>query len=336
MRNIKEHIKQNQFKPVYLLYGQEAYLKNLYKGKLKEAILNGSDEMNYSYFEGKGIDITKVTGIADTLPFFSERRLIIIENSGFFKSQNDLADYIKVLPDTTYIVFVESEVDKRNRLYKVVKDIGTISEMNGMDEKNLKLWIVSIINKDNKKITEGTLLYFLSKTGTDMENISRELEKLICYTLDRDVITNEDIDAVCITQITNKIFQMIDYVASKQQGKALELYYDLLTLKEKPMSILFLITRHFNMLIQVKDLLRLGYNNTIISQKTGLPPFSINKYITQGKAFQLKDLKEALAFCADVEERVKTGRLVDTMGVELLIVKYSSKQEETRRDNKII
>lgn len=325
MKNIKEHIKQNQFKSVYLLYGQEAYLRNLYKGKLKEAILNGSDEMNYSYFEGKGIDVNKVTEIADTLPFFSERRLIIIENSGFFKSQNDLADYIKGIPDTTYFVFVENEVDKRNRLYKAIKEVGTISEMNGLDERNLKLWIASIIGKDNKKITESTLMYLLSKTGTDMENISCELEKLICYSLDNDIITNEDIDAVCTTQITNKIFQMIDFVASRQQSKALELYYDLLTLKEKPMSILFLITRHFNMLIQVKDLLRLGYNNTIISQKTGLPPFSISKYITQGKAFKMQDLKEALAFCADVEERVKTGRLVDTMGVELLIVKYSSK-----------
>lgn len=324
MKKIKEHIKQNQFKPVYLLYGQEAYLKNLYKGKLKDAILGDSDEMNYSYYEGKGIDVNKVIEIADTLPFFSERRIIIIENSGFFKSQNDLADYIKKMPDTTHIVFVENEIDKRNRLYKAVRDIGTISEMNGLDEANLKLWIASILNKDGKKITGNTLMYFLSKTGTDMENIQSELEKLTCYALDREVITNEDVDAVCVTQITNKIFNMIDAMASKQQKKALDMYYDLLTLKEKPMSILFLITRHFNLLMQVKDLSRLGYNNTIISQKVGLPPFAINKYITQGKAFPMNQLKEALVFCADVEERVKTGRLMDQMGVELLIVKYSA------------
>lgn len=323
MKNIKEHIKQNQFKSVYLLYGQEAYLKNLYKNKLKAAILGNSDEMNFSYFEGKSIDLAKVIDIANTLPFFHDKRLIMIENSGLFKSQNNLADYIKNIPDTTHIIFIESEIDKRNRLYKVVKDQGTISEMNGLDEANLKLWIVSILDKDKKKITANTLLYFLSKTGTDMENIAQELEKLICYAMDREVITSDDVDAVCTTQITNKIFNMIDAIASKKQNTALTLYHDLLLLKEKPMSILFLITRHFNMLIQVKDLGRLGYNNTIISQKTGLPPFAINKYKSQGKLFEMDQLKKSLIECANVEEQVKTGRLIDQMGVELLIVQFS-------------
>lgn len=325
MQNIKAHIQQNQYKPVYLLYGNEDYLKKLYRNKLKDGVLGDSDEMNYAYFEGKGIDINKVVDIAQTLPFFSERRLIIIENSGLFKAQSDLADYIKTFPTSTILVFVEHEVDKRNRLFKAVKELGTVSEMNGLDEKNLKMWVASILNKDNKKITEQTLLYFLSKSGTDMENISQEIEKLVCYALDRDVISNQDVDAVCTTQITNKIFQMIDAIASKKQAVALDLYYDLLALKEKPTSILYLITRHFNLLLQVKELNGLGYNNSIISQKVGVPPFAISKYTQQGKNFSTKILVEALHSCTDIEQQIKTGYLIDKMGVELLIVTYSQK-----------
>ncbi|MDF2587708.1 MAG: polymerase delta subunit [Anaerocolumna sp.] len=325
MKNIKEHIKQNQFKPVYLLYGNESYLKKLYKDKLKVAILGNSDEMNYSYFEGKGVDVAKVISAADTLPFFSDRRLIIIENSGLFKNQSDLADYIKSIPETTHIVFVETEVDKRNRLYKAVKDTGTISEMNNMDEANLKLWITSLLDKDNKKVTADSILYLLSKTGSDMENIQNEVEKLVSYAYERDVITNSDIDAVCTTQITGKIFAMIDAIGSRRQDLALELYYDLLALKEKPMSILFLIARQFNILIQVKNLSSLKMDNNVISQKTGLMPFTINKYLSQAKNFTMETLKEALQSSADIEEQIKTGRLIDKIGVELLIVKYSSK-----------
>ena len=324
MKNIKEHIRLNQFKPAYLLYGSEGYLKKLYKDKLKTAILGESDEMNYSYFEGKGAEVPQIIAAADTLPFFSDRRLIIIENSGLFKSQNSLADYIKSIPETTHIVFVETEIDKRNRLFKAVKDAGTISEMNGMDENNLKLWIASLLDKEKKKITGDTILYLLSKTGTDMENIQNEVEKLICYAMDSGVITSEDIDAVCTTQISGKIFLMIDAIGSRKQKQALDLYYDLLALKEKPMSILFLITRQFNILIQVKDLAALGYNNTIISQKTGLMPFTINKYLSQGKNFTMQTLKEALQTCAEIEEQIKTGRLMDIIGVELLIVRYSA------------
>ncbi len=324
MKNIKEHIKLNQFKPAYLLYGTESYLKKLYKSKLKDAIVGNGDDMNYTYFEGKQVNVSKVVDIANTLPFFSDRRLIVIENSGYFKNQNDLADYIKDFPDTTHIVFVESEIDKRNRLYKAVKDIGTISEMNGMDENNLKLWIASLLDKDKKKITGETILHLLSKVGTDMENIQNEVEKLCCYAYDRDIITIADVEEVCSSQISGKIFQMIDAIGSKNQKQALDLYYDLLALKEKPMSILFLITRQFNMLLQVKDLVSLGFNNTIISQKTGLMPFTIGKYVSQSKNFKKDVLKDALTSCVSMEEQVKTGRMIDKICVELLIVQYSA------------
>jgi DNA polymerase III subunit delta len=150
------------------------------------------------------------------------------------------------------------------------------------------------------------------------------VEKLCCYAIDRDIITIEDVEAVCVSQISGKIFLMIDAIGNRKQNQALELYYDLLALKEKPMSILFLITRQFNILIQVKDLVKLGYNNTVISQKTGLMPFTINKYISQGKNFTMAALREALQSSAEIEEYIKTGRLIDKIGVELLIVKYSS------------
>ena len=74
-------------------------------------------------------------------------------------------------------------------------------------------------------------MYFLDKVGTDMENIQGELEKVFCYVLERDTITKEDIDAVCVTQITNHIFEMVDAVAAGNQQKALDLYYELLALK---------------------------------------------------------------------------------------------------------
>lgn len=327
MKTIKEHIKTNQYKPVYLLYGTEDYLKKLYQGKLKEAILSGSDEMNYSYFEGKGIEIEKVVDTAQTLPFFADYRLIVIKNSGLFKSQNNLADYVKTFPDTTIVVFVEQEVDKRNRLFKAVKEIGVISEMTEMDEKNLKLWVASKLQKSGKKITEQTVSFLLNHSGTNMNILTNEVEKLICFAMDREVITIEDIEEVCTVQITGKIFQMIDAIGNGNQNQALDLYYDLLALREKPLSILFLITRHFNILLQVKDLVKASFNNSSIAQKVSIPPFTVNKYIAQSKNFSNDRLKEALETCATIEEQIKTGRLNETMGVELLIVTYSQNIE---------
>lgn len=323
MKSINEDMKNQNFKQIYLLYGEEAYLKRNYKEKLRNALVEKDDTMNYNYFVGKGISIPEVISISETMPFFAERRLIVIENSGFFKSANQLGDYIKELPSTTFFVFVEEEVDKRNKLFKVVKDKGRVVEMTRQDSRTLTTWILSKLKAENKNITKAALELFLSMVGDDMEQLEKELEKLICYCLNRDSIMPEDVQAVCTVTITNKIFDMIAAVAEKKKERALNLYYDLLSLKEPPMRILFLIVRQFNLLLQVKELKRLGRDNKEIAQKTSLAPFLVGKYLSQSSRFTKEQLKAALRDCADTEEAVKQGRLNDKIGVEMLIVKYS-------------
>ena len=116
---------------------------------------------------------------------------------------------------------------------------------------------------------------------------------------------------------------MVNAIADKQQKKALNLYYDLLALKEPAMRILFLIARQFNMLLQVKELKGKGYDNKGIGEKVGLPPFIAGKYVTQAAKFKSSDLRKALEACVEAEDTVKTGRMNDVMSVELLIVRYS-------------
>ena len=323
MKSLNEDIKTGNFKQMYLLYGEESYLKRIYKEKLRNALVEKDDTMNYNYFAGKGISIQEVVSISETMPFFAERRLIIIENSGFFKSANELGDYMKQIPETSYFVFVEDEVDKRNKLYKTVKDKGRIVEMTRQDSRTLTNWILSKLRQENKNITKSAIELFLTMVGDDMEQLEKELEKLICYCIDKDAITAEDVEAVCTVTITNKIFDMIEAIAEKRKVQALNLYYDLLSLKEPPMRILFLIVRQFNLLLQVKELKRLGRDNKDIAQKTFLPPFLIGKYSSQASKFTKEQLRTALQDCVDTEEAVKQGRLNDKIGVEMLIVKYS-------------
>ena len=130
--------------------------------------------------------------------------------------------------------------------------------MGRQDEKTLLYWIAGNVKKEGRQIKESTARYLVSKTGTDMENLEKELEKLFSYTLGKDEITAADIDDICTTQITNKIFDMIEAVAAKRQKQALDYYYDLLALKEPPMRILYLLSRQFKLLLEVKDLMGRG------------------------------------------------------------------------------
>ena len=216
MKTLNEHLKTKTFKNVYLLYGDEAYLRNQYRDKLKKAMINEGDTMNYSCFEGKGIDEKELTAMADTVPFFSDYRLIIVENSGFFKTSGHetLAEYMKHIPETTCIVFVESEVDKRSKLFKAVSSTGYAANLTMPGDKQLMLWLGGIVKRENKLIQEQTMQYFLQLVEHDMNGMRQEMEKLICYVGHRQVIEKADVDAVCCVFVENKVFDMISAVAN--------------------------------------------------------------------------------------------------------------------------
>lgn len=323
MNTIKEHIKKGTYCPVYLIYGTESYLKRLYRNKLKTGMLPDGDTMNLSIFEGTSIPMQEVRHMAQTMPFFSERRLILIENSGWLKSQNEFANTVLQLPKTTHIIFVESEIDKRNRLYKAIKEVGYISEMNGLDEKNLRLFVLSLFRREKKKLREETLSYFLETVGSDMERICNEVEKLVCYTLEREEVTIKDIEAVCNEQLTNRIFLMIDAIAQKNSKRAMTLFHDLMVLREKPLSILYLLLRHFHLLLEVKELAAAKTENKIIAAKAKIPPFAVGKYISQARNFTKEQLKNALVAGIEIEEQVKNGKLNDQIGIEFMVAKCS-------------
>lgn len=330
VKNIQEDIKTGNFKQVYLLFGEEAYLKQQYKQKLVDALNPDGDTMNFSRYEGKGIEVKGIIDLCETMPFFADRRVILLEDTGFFKNKcEELADYMKELPDYMVLIFAESEVDKRSRMYKTVKSAGRAVEFARQDEKMLMRWAAGVLAKEGKKITQRDMELLLAKTGTDMGNLRMELEKLITYTWGREVVTSGDIEEVCTTQTQNKIFDMVRAVTEKNQKKALDLYYDLLTLKEPPMRILFLLAKQYRQMFLAKQLSVEGASQNEIMSRLGVPAFAVRNILSCARAYSLQELEEAVRDFADAEEAVKTGRLGDVLSVELLIIKYSTAKKKT-------
>ena len=325
MKNIQEDIKSGNFKSAYLLCGEEAYLKVQYKNKLLKALNPDDDTMNFNHYEGRNIDVKELIDLCETMPFFADRRVVLLEDTGFFKNKCDeLADYMKELPDYLCLVFVEDEVDKRSKMYKAVKSCGRIGEFARQDEKTLMQWAAGILKREGKNITQRDMELLLTMTGIDMGNLRMELEKLITYTGDRNVVTRADIQEVCTTQTQNKIFDMVRAVTEKNQKRALDLYYDLLTLKEPPMRILFLLAKQFRQLLLVKEYTEEGVAQPEMASRLGVPSFVVRNIASCARSYRISELRQAVTDFVDAEEAVKTGRLQDVLSVELLIVKYSS------------
>lgn len=295
MNKIKQDIKNNEFAPVYLIYGNESFLVRTNKNNLIKALCNGKDDMNYTYFEGKGSSVAKIIEMAETMPFFADRRLIVVENSGFFKGANpELAQYIDEQCETSHIVFIETEIDKRGKLYKSVNKKGYVCECGTQTTPLLINWIGGVLKKDGIQIEASTASYLLEKVGTNMEKLRTELEKLICYVMGRDVLTIEDINEICVGQPVDKIFDIVDEMIKKDQKKALAYYYDLVALQVTPSAIMGTMSNHFKRLLYIKSMGQEGFPKGEIAKVSGVPPYYLDKYLGQSRHFTKEELKAAL------------------------------------------
>lgn len=317
---LENELKSGQLNHFHLIYGSERYMVRYYKNKLISRLSNEDDEMNRTFFRDKDIETSHIAEAAQVLPFFAEQRLIVVEDSKFFAKSNDMLEYLESFPDTTYIIFVEREVDKRNRLFKWFAKNGCVTECAAQQERMLKQWVTGYMKKAGKAISVAQIELLMERVGTDMEVLSNELEKLIGYVGERTVIEKEDIQAVSSGLTVSKMFDMIDAVAGKEKDRALSLYDDLLANKEPPMGILYNFSRHINILLQIKECLSLGLNKYEMAAKCGVPHFTVAKYSRQAELFKRSELLKMLEDRIEYEEMQKTGRLSDQLSVELFFI----------------
>ena len=310
MQQLGQDIENRTFKRCYLLYGDEDYLRKQYKDKLLKALVTEGDTMNFNRYEGKDINIGEV---------------IYIEDSGLLKSGGEqLADYLSQSAPDTVIILNESNVDKRSKLFKAVTGAGRAVEFVKQPEETLRKWILGKIKKEGKSIDIRALDILLERTGTDMTTISTELEKLFSYTMNKDSISTADVEDIVTVSTSSKVFDMISAMAEKKQSAALEMYHDLLAHKETPFGILALITRQFNMMLQISELLEGGSYGKRIAETLSIPSFAEQKYERQLKNFSKKTLRNALDACAAADENVKIKGMLPELSVELLIIEYST------------
>lgn len=332
MNVLDNAIKNRDFKNIYLIFGEEKYLKNLYEKKMTDTLVPVElKAMNFDILEGKTTDVSKIQDIADTMPFMNDYRLLIIKNSQLFyegrKLETEkLIKYLENIPKTTVIIFFEDNVDKRLKIFKEIKKIGDICEFSNLNESELCKYIFDFLEKNNKKIDNETAIFFIRNIGTSLEIINNELEKLINYK-SSEKITKDDINEICTKSIETKIFELIDAMGNKNSEIAIEIYKNLLLNKTSPFLILAMISRQFRILLQVKYLYKKNESILGIAKALQLREFIIKDALKQGRNFTIKILLEAINECLEIDNKIKTGILQDEMAIELLIIKYSIKKD---------
>ena len=334
MDKLKNDIKSGQFEPVYLLFGEERYLVHSFAAQLRQAIV-GDDSMNDAYFEGKEVSLEEVSDLAQTMPFFADRRLIRLSDTGLFKRTEEAwISLIEAVPEGCHLLFTEQEADKRSRMYRAVSTKGYCCEFRRRTEQELKRWISGGLGAQGYRIRRDALDLFFQRTGDDMINIRSEMEKLAAYCMGREEILLSDVEEVTAAKLVNRVFDMVQAVSDGKKAKALSLYYDLAALKEKGSRILYLIARQMNQLLCVREMLSSGARQDEIAARLKLSPYIAGKLMQQARQFSPEQLKEFVRLCVSLEEAFKSGNLSEQIAVEMLLSAIASRRLSAFRETR--
>ena len=335
-KQLNDDLEAGRFRTVYLIFGDQSYLRLQNKERLRKALLGDGDEMNLSRCSGQDVQAADVLEQAQTLPFFADRRVIFVENCGWFdkkaSAESDaMAEMISGIPDTAAVVFVEEAADRRKKLFKAISKYGTVLECDTPDETTLRTWAGSLFSREGIRIEGAALALFLDRTGEDMQNIASEAEKLVCYSMQGGhaakgtVIRREDVKKVVAPRVKDRIVEMVEAVALRDRQRALTIYADLLALQTPPQIILTLMMRQFSQLIQVQEMLG-THSDKEIASAMRLPYFVIGRrYKPALKGYTREELVDALEDCVKADRSSKSGRIDAGAAVELLLVRLAER-----------
>ena len=306
---ISSDIKNKTFAHLYVLYGDEVYLRDQFRDNLANALMPGNPSMNYTSYSGKKLSPAAICDMADTMPFLADHRLILIEDSGFFKSADDaMIELIGNLPETVYMVFSEEAVDKRGRMYKAAAKAGFTGEFSTPDEGTLRRWLVQRAKRAGHPMKEATAQLMISWCGHDMFGLHNEMEKLVSYCEPGAEITGAAVREVCTRQLKDTIFQLTSAIALKDRSNAFAAYRDLLGLETKPSQILYMLRREFKLVWMTKALANQGESGQEIARRARIHPAFIGRYMKAQAAFDEAHLLAVTDKLTEIQALTHTGR----------------------------
>jgi len=317
-KDFNDSIKQGQFKRVYLIYGEERYLVHHYADALAKAL---GDPDN---FEGAAA-VQNIIQAADTLPFFSDKRLVRVRDSKLFVSgrkadSEAMTAYLPSVPDSTVLVFTESEVDRRGRLYKKVLEMDGVLECEAPSPQALATWLERIFGKSGKTIDNSAANLLIRYSAGNMTNLAQEAGKLTAYIGQRPGVTVGDVEAICSKALQTKVFDMISAMGNGRIADALDMYHNMLIMKEQPLMILAMIIRQLRIILMVKAATEKKMPKPQMAKNLGLRSFVVDEAQGQGRRFSTAGIIKALQDCQDTDVKIKTGLIGAEIGVELLIM----------------
>ena len=325
---LKEQIKENRLEKLYLFYGEEEYLKEHYIKKITELIPDGGlPEINRITINGQA-DYNDYDDAWEGMPMMTDRRLLLIRDSNIFtiKKSKDIipptedqrefwAEKFKRLSDDTVVIFCEKNVDQRSALYKSTAKLGFAVDFEYLPVPDLKAWVVKKAMKAGKKIDDTTAEYLISVIDKGLNNLERELDKLINFC--DGIIYRSDVDRIASRSTEIKIFDITNGINEGDADKVFRTLNELRTQKESPFGTLYLIYSNVTKMLRLR--LANTTNRSEAAKLLGCSPWMAQQYISGASGFTTAALKQMTIRVPEIDLEIKQGRIGEREALEQYI-----------------
>jgi DNA polymerase-3 subunit delta len=295
---------------VHLIWGSERLLLDRAVDRLKARLAAVADlDFNLDVFDGEDSAADDIVAAANTLPFMSERRLVIVRHVERMSpsGQSIVAEYAEDPSPLTVLVLVASKVDKRTRLYKAVDKSGRVSEYKAPDRKEYPAHVIDLFAGRGVAVSWDAAAALVDTVGTDLAHLSSEVDKIVAYVGQDGVLGAEQVADVVARTAPVSPFALMDAIGARELEVSLRTGRILRDQGESPHRLLGMGVRHVRNLIAASSRAQRGENQATIGSALKLRDWQVRNILRQARHFETAELVGALGAASEAEAEMKTS-----------------------------
>lgn len=310
---------KNGFKSAYHVVGVDEFLITSSINLIIKYSKLDFQDLNLVKFSEGVIDCSEVVRAADTMPVFSDKKIVILDirmsRKSELKNVKELNEYLKS-PNQSTILIINQGSNEDD--FGIDKKLVEMVDCNRLDTKIVEAKIASIFRAKNKVIDAKAMTLLMEYCLCDLAKIIIECDKIIAYVGDRDSVTSSDIQEIVTRSIEYKIFELTENLAKKDSSKVYAILGDLQAKKDEYKMLPALIYAHFRRLFHVA--LNQNLSNLEISKMLGVKEYAIKMTQSQIKLFSKAGLKKINEMCAQIDYDLKQSNISLENAIELIVL----------------
>ncbi len=269
-KDLDRELKQGKLAPVYLLFGPEGYLRDEAARAITDEALRDTllREFNESTFSLTQTEVHMAIATAEQLPMMASRRVVCIKDFNKLPEDDEevLLRYVARPAESSVVIFVADELDKRRTLNKTLLEKCAAFEFHHPKDAELKIWLKSYVRNLKAEIDEHTLQRIVELVGNDVRMLSNEASKLATAAMPSGRITIDLVDALVGRSRELSNFELADHLAARNRKRALQTLKHLLADGAEPVMLIGLIASNYHRLALAREILSRGSRQDMFRQ----------------------------------------------------------------------